>query len=106
MAIKKLRVYIPVDVEISEDHLEMVMSKEWQDDFYHFDNANEFALYAARLMLVVGSTELGRTLKTGSLRDWDGHCTDNLEDNGRVVIAPEDDDGWNIETMRDFAGDI
>jgi hypothetical protein len=36
MKTKTIRTYIPVDVTIPEEHIEMVMSKEWQDSFYEF----------------------------------------------------------------------
>jgi len=93
---KTIRTYIPVDVTMPIEHIEMVMSAEWQGSFYDFENETEFVLYAARLML---SNLLECSLKDfGSvdLTKFDGHCVDDHKGKFNIQIP---DEGWSIDDI-------
>jgi hypothetical protein len=100
MKTKTIRVYIPVNITIPEEHIEMVMSEEWQDSFYDFDSIKEFAMYVARLMLynLLEEKIPGLLCLTG----FDGHCVDEHKGHFSAVIP---DEGWDLESVEDFAED-
>ena len=95
---KTIRVYVPMDIQLPEDHLAMVMSKEWQSVFYEFSSAKEFVLYAARLMLlkIAGSS----IPNLADLTSYDGHCVD--EHKGQFSATIPEDEGWNIADIEDW----
>lgn len=98
MKIKKVRVYIPVDIEMPEDHIDMVLNKDWSADFYKFSGLKAFALYAVRLMMLnlTGSKLAG----TMCLTKFDGHFVDG--DQGKFAIYIPEDDGWSIEEVEEW----
>ena len=97
MKTKTLRVYIPVDITIPEDHIGMVMSNEWRDAFCEFADEKDFSMYAARLMMyqlidrpIPGLTDLTK---------YDGHCV--AEHKGKFDLKiPED--GWDTCEVEDW----
>lgn len=97
MKTKTIRTYIPVDVTIPEEHIEMVMSKEWQDSFYEFADEKEFVMYAARLLLF---NFVDSSLFIKDLTGFDGHCVEEHKGHFNVRIP---DDGWDTCEVQDWA---
>jgi hypothetical protein len=101
-----LRLYIPVDLEIPQDHVDMVLSDDWASTFYDFDGPLHFALYAARLMTVAGLPVYDSPVVTAPLTRFDGHATGLSEDACVLRLAPADDLGWSMGSLLEFAENI
>ena len=95
-----IRVYIPVDVTLPTEHIDMVMGDPgWKESFYEFESAESFVMYAARLMLF---NLLGQQISGLScLTKFDGHCVD--EHKGKFSLIIPEDDGWSIEDASAWA---
>ena len=97
-----IRVYLPCDLTIPDDHVAMVMEEEWKQYFYDFGSETAFGMHAARLMTVAGLNEYGQPLRTRSLADFDGHGMHRTQALGTLTLAPMNDPGWTLAGAIEF----